>query len=816
MSGEEGSRPISNVSAESVGQPVTSTSQGTSNNAEGKTTPRPEQDSRQNNLLRIQQRKQQMFNLPQVKKLLKLANYSACQVDECKCNGWKNTQTVAKSPKNEAQPIATFSDPCRSCDHILENHISHLVSQSDEMINKLLGMVVDVDNIFMGMHREEDPDTKRVYYFLFKLLRKSILSMTKPAIEGPLGQPPFEKPSISKAIANFVVYKFGHLSQRDWQSMYDLAKNFLHCLNHWNFETPSARKTAVNADEAPAYKINYTRWLVFCHVPAFCDSLPHFDTTLVFGRTLLQAVFKSVCKQLMDKCHSEKDRMSAEKRVLVLNHFPKFLSMLEIEIYSENSPIWDPEFKQVLPSHLQMSVESKANLNRRTVGEFEKVTVAPNDKDNFTTINLSPGMKKLQGKRSHSEIKPDAKKRKTEEVFEDLSEETVMKIIATIKDPNYMFGLDAIFPPNAPRDETPKLEESRKIIEFHIVGNSLTQPVSKQTMLWLIGLHNVFSHQLTRMPMEYISQLVFDPKHKTLALIKDGRPIGGICFRMFASQGFTEIVFCAMTSEQQVKGYGTHLMNMLKDYHIKHNILHFLTFADEFAIGYFKKQGFSKDIKLPRTTFQGYIKDYEGAMLMHCELNAKIVYTEFTTVVRKQKEIVKQLIYQRQQEIQKIHPGLTCFKEGVRGIPVESIPGIRETGWKNYAQTRTRGVAKGSQGPEPMEACLDINDSLYNALKSVLTSVKNHSAAWPFLKPVDKSEVPDYYDHIKYPMDLKTMTDRLKSRYYVTRRLFIADMTRIFTNCRLYNGPDTEYYSCANSLEKYFQTKMKEIGLWDK
>ncbi len=74
-----------------------------------------------------------------------------------------------------------------------------------------------------------------------------------------------------------------------------------------------------------------------------------------------------------------------------------------------------------------------------------------------------------------------------------------------------MFGLDAIFPPNAPRDETPKLEESRKIIEFHIVGNSLTQPVSKQTMLWLIGLHNVFSHQLTRMPMEYISQLVFDP-----------------------------------------------------------------------------------------------------------------------------------------------------------------------------------------------------------------------------------------------------------------------------------------------------------------
>lgn len=38
------------------------------------------------------------------------------------------------------------------------------------------------------------------------------------------------------------------------------------------------------------------------------------------------------------------------------------------------------------------------------------------------------------------------------------------------------------------------------------------------------------------------------------------------------------------------QGYGTHLMNHLKEYHIKHSILYFLTYADEYAIGYFKKQ----------------------------------------------------------------------------------------------------------------------------------------------------------------------------------------------------------------------------------
>lgn len=50
---------------------------------------------------------------------------------------------------------------------------------------------------------------------------------------------------------------------------------------------------------------------------------------------------------------------------------------------------------------------------------------------------------------------------------------------------------------------------------------------------------------------------------------------------------------------------------------------------------------------------------------MHCELHPSLIYTQFSSVIRKQKEIVKELIAQRQQEVQKVHPGLTCFKEGV-------------------------------------------------------------------------------------------------------------------------------------------------------
>lgn len=55
--------------------------------------------------------------------------------------------------------------------------------------------------------------------------------------------------------------------------------------------------------------------------------------------------------------------------------------------------------------------------------------------------------------------------------------------------------------------------------------------------------------------------------------------------------------------------------------------------------GYFQKQGFNKEIKMDISIYQGFIKDYDGATLMHCQLNPKIVYTELTSVIRKQKEV---------------------------------------------------------------------------------------------------------------------------------------------------------------------------------
>ena len=73
--------------------------------------------------------------------------------------------------------------------------------------------------------------------------------------------------------------------------------------------------------------------------------------------------------------------------------------------------------------------------------------------------------------------------------------------------------------------------------------------------VWCVGwcLQNIFSLQLPKMPKEYIVRLVLDRKHQSLCIVKNDRVIGGICIRPFPQQQFAEIVFCAITSSEQVR-----------------------------------------------------------------------------------------------------------------------------------------------------------------------------------------------------------------------------------------------------------------------
>lgn len=132
------------------------------------------------------------------------------------------------------------------------------------------------------------------------------------------------------------------------------------------------------------------------------------------------------------------------------------------------------------------------------------------------------------------------------------------------------------------------------------------------------------------------------------------------------------------------QGYGGMLMDHFKA-HIKvtyPDMHHFLTYADNYAVGYFRKQGFSKEISLDRSIWAGYIKDYEGGTIMQCTMVRSVDYLRTKDVLAQQREAVLEKIRQNSKS-HIIYPGLPQFAEDNPDVKVkpEDVPGLRESGW---------------------------------------------------------------------------------------------------------------------------------------
>ena len=51
--------------------------------------------------------------------------------------------------------------------------------------------------------------------------------------------------------------------------------------------------------------------------------------------------------------------------------------------------------------------------------------------------------------------------------------------------------------------------------------------------------------------------------------------------------------------------------------------------------------------------------------------------------------------------------------------------------------------------------------------------------------------------------------DKIASELYSSPAEFVDDVLLMLNNCRLYNGPDSEYTETADELEDLFKDKMK-------
>jgi len=348
------------------------------------------------------------------------------------------------------------------------------------------------------------------------------------------------------------------------------------------------------------------------------------------------------------------------------------------------------------------------------------------------------------------------------------------------------------------RDETAKREEATGIIKFIAVSND----GKPEHMIWLITLKNIFSQQLPNMPREYIARLVLDRNHKSLMVVKNGSCVGGITFRSFhfrEQKGFAEIAFCAIKAEQQVKGYGTRLMNHLKEWVKTRQIDLFVTYADNYAIGYFKKQGFIKSP--PNNTdarYAGYIKDYDGGTLMECHINDTVPYLAINKMIENQQKMVQNKIASLTKshvEHDGIHHSLDESNEKIPVSP-EQIPGIADAGWKPNQKPILRGQVN---DPKHM--------SIQEKLAQMIVQLKRESSSWPFHENVDGDVVRDYYKIILKPMSLATMEKKVEDDKYDNMDQVQADLVLICDNCRSYNAPHTQYYKAADIFEAAWRLK---------
>ena len=97
---------------------------------------------------------------------------------------------------------------------------------------------------------------------------------------------------------------------------------------------------------------------------------------------------------------------------------------------------------------------------------------------------------------------------------------------------------------------------------------------------------------------------------------------GGVCVCLSLVERVCVCVRCVLSR------------NHLKEHAKRVGLEYFLTYADNHAIGYFQKLGFSQVLTLPEARWRGYIKDYDGGTLMECKVHPKVDYLNLDTMRR--------------------------------------------------------------------------------------------------------------------------------------------------------------------------------------
>ncbi|XP_073999443.1 bromodomain-containing protein 140 isoform X2 [Rhodnius prolixus] len=98
-------------------------------------------------------------------------------------------------------------------------------------------------------------------------------------------------------------------------------------------------------------------------------------------------------------------------------------------------------------------------------------------------------------------------------------------------------------------------------------------------------------------------------------------------------------------------------------------------------------------------------------------------------------------------------------------------------------------------------------------LRRLLDLIRARDTGEIFIEPVDLTEVPDYTNVVKHPMDLSTMRSKIDAFEYDSLAQFQADFELMISNCLAYNSEDTVFYRAALKMRDQARALLKQARI---
>ncbi|KAL1129804.1 hypothetical protein AAG570_012748, partial [Ranatra chinensis] len=111
--------------------------------------------------------------------------------------------------------------------------------------------------------------------------------------------------------------------------------------------------------------------------------------------------------------------------------------------------------------------------------------------------------------------------------------------------------------------------------------------------------------------------------------------------------------------------------------------------------------------------------------------------------------------------------------------------------------------------------CLEVElCPLVSFLRRLVDLLRSRDTGEIFIEPVDQTEVPDYSDVVKHPMDLSTMRHKVDTFQYNSLAEFQADFYLMISNCLAYNAKDTVFYRAGLKMRDQVCESFEPVSIF--